>query len=304
MKNALFILVIIISLNIFKPSYADTCADWMTEAFFSSANQQDVRHCLESGANVTMRDNDGRTPLHLASALATDADVVAELLQAGAKTELSDTEGRRPIHVAAEQGRTPEILSYLVVWDSDLERELPEGQRCSWRSLARCATVPLHLAAGRSDGAPYVATLVAAGANPDLRDVDGRSALHHAVQNASDVTTVAVLLRAGASVDVSDLSGFTPLHLAVRRTEGASEIIAILLEAGASADKGDRNGTTPLIWGARSAPDSSIMRMLIEAVDDPCVADSQERTALSQWDRNGNLERDNIYWALHDRCSE
>ncbi len=305
MKDAATLLATGLLISLVTPAYADrSCTDWMTDTFFSAASIQDVRSCLEAGASVTERDNEGRTPLHLATAVATDAAVVGELLGAGADPAPSDAQGNRAIHVAAASARTPDVLSYLVVWGGDPERELPDGKRCSWRSLARCATVPLHLAAKRPDGASYVAALLAAGANPDLRDIDGRSALQHAAENAQDALVISVLLQAGASVDVADFDGFTPLHAAVRRTEGAHEVVSMLLAAGASADAGDSNGTTPLIWGARSAPDNSIVEMLIEAADDPCVADGQERTALSQWDLNQNLERDDVYWRLHDRCSE
>lgn len=305
MKHAAILLTSGVFLSLAKSAHADfSCADWMTEAFFGDATVQVARGCLEEGANVAERDEVGRTPLHLAAAAASDAAVVADLLRAGADPALTDTEGRRPIHVAAARARTPDILPYLVIWGSSVERELPGGRRCSWRSIARCATVPLHLAAARPDGAPYVAALLAAGSDPDLRDVEGRSALQHAARNATDEMAVAVLLQAGASVDASDFEGLTPLHSAVQRGDGAPDIIAMLLAAGASADSGDRNGTTPLIWGARHVPNSSIMAMLIEAADDPCVADDQERTALHQWDLNDNLDRDDVYWALHDRCSE
>jgi len=287
-----------------KSAHADpSCSEWMTEEFYSAANSQDVRACLEAGANIVGRDDVGRTPLHLAATAAVDSAVVAELLLEGADIELTDAKGRRPIHVAAAMGRTPGILSYLIAWGSDPDTQLP-GTRCSWRSIARCATAPLHLAAARSDSAEYVVALLAAGAEPDERDEKGRSALHHAAANAPDRLSAAALLQAGASEDISDLEGFTPLHLAAQRIDGAPEIIDALLSAGASADAGDRGGTTPVIWAARTAPHSRIVVTLIDASEDPCVADKQERTALTQWDLNDNLERVDEYWALHERCSE
>lgn len=200
-------------------------------------------------------------------------------------------------------GRTPIILSYLLTFGASADTQLP-GSRCRWARSARCATAPLHLAAARPDGAEYVVTLLAAGADPDQRDEEGRSALQHATANAPDVLSAAALLQAGASVDISDLEGFTPLHVAARRTEGAPEIVAALLASGASADAGDDDGTTPVIWAARTAPNSMILKMLIDTAKAPCSADKKDRTALIAWDQNDNLERDNVYWALHDQCSE
>jgi hypothetical protein len=47
-----------------------------------------------------------------------------------------------------------------------------------------------------------------------------------------------------------------------------------------------------------------LVAILIDAASDPCAADGSERTALTVWDQNDNLERDDVYWALHDQCSE
>lgn len=285
-----------------NPSFAeDACADWSTESFFSAASPADVRHCLASGSSVNDRDPDGRTPLHIAASVATDATIIVELLSAGADPTLADTDGRRPIHDAAASARAPEALAYLLLWGSEIDRELPNGKRCPW-STARCATLPLHLAGKRTDGAPFLAALLTAGANPNARDMEGRSALQHAAEIAPDTLMVRILLEAGASVDVADFKGFTPLHAAARRADGAQAIIEALIDAGASVDQGDENKTTPLMWGARSAPNSTILHILIEASDDPCVSDKQERNALRQWDMNSNLDRDEVYWALHDQC--
>ena len=284
------------------PVHADlSCTDWMSEAFFDAATMPDVHYCLEAGADVSGRDNEGRTPLHLAASATADANVVAALLRAGADIELTDAEGRRPIHTAAAMGRTPDILTYLLVWGSGPDTQMT-GVNCSWRSFEKCATAPLHLAAARPDSAAFVATLLAARALPDKRDELGRSALQHAAANSLDVLSVALLLQGGASVSISDFSGSTPLHAAARRSDGAPEIIAELLAAGASADVGDNNGTSPIMWAARAAPNSAIVETLLEASRNPCVADSQGRTVLTQWDRNTNLERDSVYWALHERC--
>ena len=304
MKQPACLAAFALMVGLSQPAHAElSCADWATDAFFAAATTEQVRDCIAGGVSIAERDPEGRTPLHLAAAKARDPAIAAELLRAGADSALTDEEGRRAIHSAAAEGQAPGILSYLAIWGSDIEAELPGGQRCGWIIIgARCATVPLHLAAARVDGTEFIAALLAAGADPDLRDADRRSALQHAASNAADELSLAVLLEAGASHDIADGAGLTPLHAAARRRDGAPEIIAILLAAGASADAGDADGTTPLMWAARRAPDSAIVEMLIEAADDPCVEDDAGRTALMLWDRNDALERDERYWELHERC--
>lgn len=305
MRHAAFLGALALAAGLSQPAHAEpSCADWASEAFFADANVEKARDCIADGVNIAERDGEGRTPLHLAAAQTRDPTVVAELLRAGADINLTDSEGRRPIHIAAVDGQAPGILSYLAIWGADVESELPGGHRCGWIIIgARCATVPLHLAAARADGTEFIALLLSAGADPDLRDTKGRSALQHAAATSPDALNVAVLLQAGASEDIADGAGLTPLHSAARRDDGAPDIIAALLEAGASADAGDDNGSTPVHGAARHAPNRAIVEMLIEAADDPCVEDEQERTALIQWDLNPNLERDDVYWALHDQCS-
>ena len=304
MRHAVFLGALALAAGLSHPAHAEpSCADWASEAFFAAASVEKARACIADGVNIAERDDEGRTPLHLAAAQTRDPAVVAELLRAGADIDLTDSEGRRPIHIAAADGQAPGILSHLAIWGSGVETELPGGHRCGWIIIgARCATVPLHLAAERRDATEFIAALLAAGADPDLRDKNGRSALQHAAANSIDALNVAVLLQAGASEDNADSSGSTPLHEAAKRRDGAPEIIAVLLEAGASADAGDSGGTTPVHRAAFHAPDSAIVQMLIEAADDPCVEDDQGRTALMLWDRNDALERDERYWALHERC--
>ena len=279
-----------------------SCSDWPNKDFFQAASVEDVRDCLANGASVGSRDENGRTPLHWAAA-SRDVAVILELLTAGANPELVDTTGQRAIHVAAAEGRNPTIISYLVAWGSDAEAEVSgKGGRCPW-STRRCAVVPLHRAAARPDGADFVASLLATGANANARDDQGRTPLHHAASGAAVVTSINLLLNAGASVDIADQEGLTPLHMAGRRGDGALEMASVLLAAGASANQRDQNGTTPLMWAARLSRNSEVLEVLIEASDKPCTEDDQGRTALQQWDRNEHLERDDVYWALHDRCT-
>ena len=279
-----------------------SCSDWPNKDFFETTSLEDVRDCLADGASVGSRDENGRTPLHWAAAASRDVAVMVELLTAGANPELVDTTGQRAIHVAAAVGRNPIMLSYLVAWGSDAEAEVAgKAGRCPW-STRRCAVVPLHLAAARPDGADFVASLLATGANANARDDQGRTPLHHAAAGAAGGMSIKLLLNAGASVDIADQERLAPLHIAARRDEGALEMVSALLAAGASADQREQNGTTPLMWAARLSRNSEALKVLIEASDTPCVEDDRERTVLQLWDRNEHLERDDVYWALHDRC--
>ena len=84
--------------------------------------------------------------------------------------------------------------------------------------------------------------LLAAEADPHLRDADGRTALHHAEQPE----VIAMLVRAGLDPNVrsepdGDRPGMTPLQYALRR-DYASEAVPALLAAGADLHCTDTSG--------------------------------------------------------------
>lgn len=89
------------------------------------------------------------------------------------------------------------------------------------------------------------------GLNPNARDGQGRTALHHLCQQpaltGADVAHLRQLLQLGADVSARDEFGRTPLAL-VCRESGHPEAVAALLGAKAAADSEDDWGRTPLHW--------------------------------------------------------
>lgn len=97
-------------------------------------------------------------------------------------------------------------------------------------------------AAARGDRA-RVSALLGAGADPEARDAEGRSALLLAV-GSGQVGAVRALLKGGAAPSAATRSGWTPLHGAAEA--GALDIARALLDSDADPDLRDRVRGTPL----------------------------------------------------------
>ncbi|XP_073057755.1 ankyrin repeat domain-containing protein EMB506, chloroplastic-like isoform X4 [Primulina eburnea] len=77
----------------------------------------------------------------------------------------------------------------------------------------------------------------------NLVDMDGMTALHHAVVGKREAV-ISHLLRRGANPEAKDLEGWTPLHVAMQTRN--RDIAKILLVNGADKTRRNKDGNTPL----------------------------------------------------------
>ena len=217
------------------------CGYWNTEAFARVATAWATAACLEAGADVNARDENGTTPLLFATLgsggrtpgapASEDPGVVRVLLEAGADVNTRDSRGNTAL-INAAGGR------------------LVETTRGGFYDLAEDPGI--------------VAALLAAGA-----DVNARShttPLHQAAY-AEDVESVRMLLEAGADIHGRDSRENTPL-LAAADSGGFRnpDVLETLIEAG--ADVNDRNelGQTVLENALRTPADrvTDVVRRLLD----------------------------------------
>ncbi|WP_426366927.1 ankyrin repeat domain-containing protein [Streptomyces sp. E-08] len=188
-----------------------------------------VRAALDAGARVDVRDRHRRTPLlraalrdHVPAAralLAAGADPNAQddrsdspwlvtgvtgsvammraLLPAGPDLRLTNRYGGTALIPAAERGHVPYVRAVLHETAIDVDHV----NRLGWTALLEAVI----LGSGARAHQDVVALLLTAGADPELPDPYGRTALHHAERHG--LTEIATLLRAAAAGSRGALRG-------------------------------------------------------------------------------------------------
>lgn len=259
--------------------------------------EDSVRALLDSGVNVNRTDpSDGRTLLS-AAAYTGLVDITALLLCHGADPSLSDNQGQTPLTLAARQGHVG-VLQILLDWihdqGSDTVRTLLEhADSEGWTALRSSSfgghneAVKMLLEAGAEvEGCDpegrtalraaawggheeILLTLLGHGAKVDSMDHEGRTPLIAAAYMGHK-EAVEILLEAGAEVDLADGDGRTALSVAalcVPSAAGGSrhgEVVSLLLERGAEPEHKDKDGMTPLLLASYEGHEE-VVELLLEA---------------------------------------
>ena len=142
--------------------------------------------------------------------------------------------------------------------------------------LGAASDLPLIQAVRNQDLAAARA-LVAAGADVNLRQLDGATALHWAV-HWEDLEATELLISAGANVDTANDLRVTPLLMAC--TSGNAVIVETLLEAGANPRDALSSGETALMLASRAGTVKAVEALLTRGADVNATEGTRGQTAL------------------------
>jgi len=132
--------------------------------------------------------------------------------------------------------------------------------------------------------APLVERLLQSGANSELSDHNNRTALMYAAMNGGE-DLVRLLTTRKTAIDKRDNEGNTALMLAV--AAGNADAATALIAASAST-QGNKSGVTALMLAAAAGQDS-VVKKLLSAGMKPDAQDRYGDTALIYAARNGRL---------------
>ena len=197
-----------------------------------------VEALLSGGANVDSADGDGFTPLmwamkpDLQLESGTVSDVVQALLAAGADPTVENNNQDSALDLAERAGMGEDVVQALRS-AAGLEEEEAEETGAAERDVNeqdRDGTTELHrvILDGRFGEVP---PLLERGADPNIQDHLGGTALQYAVFRGAEVNIIRALLDAGADPRIANHRGFTPLQVADRSGNAADGVIAELKKA-------------------------------------------------------------------------
>ena len=148
---------------------------------------------------------------------------------------------------------------------------------------------------------PCLKLLFNGGANPNVKDCDGNTALH-IFQN--DITKMVQLLEAGAVATVQNHTGDTPLHLAAKA--GQITLAEILLLHGASASMTNNANLSPLDIAAAAGHSECFKNMFTLATkpQSKCSDKTKWTEASQKWEEAYEGLKSNLRAVRHDKIQE
>ncbi len=181
--------------------------------------------------NLSIRMDDGQTPLHLA-AIYGHAGIAQYLLNKGADIKAQDISGTTPLHEAVRYGNS-EIARQLISKGSDVNSKDSLGK------------TPLLILIPPEKQAEIYGLLISHGANINQKDMYGDTVLHIASMTAIRTQILENLMRAGADVNVRNKRGLTPIAASIEHND--AEQVRFYAMNGADIHAEDAKKETPLI---------------------------------------------------------
>ena len=212
------------------------------QGFFAAAQARDllaINGFIDAGINPNAQDGDGRTVL-ISAAARGELDVVNTLLKRNVDINVKDKVGFTALSHAID------------AMHDDVEEALlnrPElDPNCRGRNNR-----PALMAYVWRDNKDRVEKLLARGADLNMQDADGDTALHGAAESGN-VKIMRLLLDKGADPNAKNKEGGTPLMWAA--VYGNDDAAKLLLSRGADASLKDNDGITAAEWAMRNKQDS------------------------------------------------
>lgn len=251
---------------------------------------------LAKGADPNAADNQGNTLLHKLASDSSRSERTAgaiALIEAGADLEKQNKNGMTPLMVAVKKKKV-EISRTLLAYGASPDVKTSRGTPLL-HSVVSCDEKKNQL----------LELLLQAGADVNLVDSTGRTAMHRAFLNHLHlrcIEPIEQLLRRGADVNTRDKNEMAPLHnLAHWEEKDAQKALTIFLQYGGEIDITDSQGMTTLLRVARYGKNVLVTEALLTSGADPQAVDVKGNSLLHSVAMNqkeGSLKQFEVIFPL------
>ena len=243
------------SVDVNRPDLGGWCAlHWACQSKVSTGIINTITALLAGGGHVNAASNEGRTPISIASEVATekvgtrgDLSVIKMLLEHNADINIKTFDPPPLLH-ASWTGHD-ELVELFLSHNAEVNLTIPQ------------TNVSALMYAAASGSEKIVKMLLEHGADVNKRhNSGGGTALSEAAINGS-LAVVKLLIDASSDVMVSDDENITCLHAAAEG--GHVQVSELLLKLGVPIDAIAVSGTTPLMHAAYNNK-SDVVRLLLD----------------------------------------
>ncbi|CAG9771421.1 unnamed protein product [Ceutorhynchus assimilis] len=246
----------------------------------NNENELTSARALDEDTNVNIKEevSNGLMPSH-GEAPNEDADLKKLLQSLGVKKldAIDPLEGNTQLHFAARNGRTETVKSLLI-----------HGAMKDIKN--NCDQTALHLAVENGYNA-IVHILLEHGFNVNAADNKQQTSLIYACNWHSDPHLIRILLKFGAEMEIKDFDGRTALHWASLR--GHTAVVNSLLENGANVNAQINDGETPLHLATLCNRQQVVLTLLQHGALYLSIKNKQQESALDiakKWNRTKILQ--------------
>ena len=225
--------------------------------FVQSKNIRGVNACIKAGLPISVKDDDGISPLDLAFEDINDptsVEIAAILIQGNAEpieTDFSyfqDAVASRNLNLRLDDGQTPLHLCAIMGHNAIASYLLENNANTAVQDSS--GATPLHEAI-RYGHLDIAKMLLDAGANINAKDNLGKTPIMLIIPQNKINETYSLLIRYRADLNQADTYGDTVLHTATMLRAG-SQVIRTLTTNGADINARNKEGVTPLTIAIQS----------------------------------------------------
>ncbi len=237
-----------------------------------------IRRCLEEGANIDGRNEEGLTALICAINGGQHA-AVQLLIKKGASVAARDSKGKTPLYRGTEVGDL-RLISMLLQYGANVNDRSHTGK-------------PFFVDAAINCDLQIVQLLLDHGADVNARDHTGRSVFILAVL-AQNMPLIKLLAERGADVNARDITGRSALTLAI--LAGWMDLTKYLLDRGADSNCRDITGQ-PMLVHAVDKGNLELVKLLLWKGADPNAHDITGEVVFAMVIKKGNLQMARLFLA-------